>query len=119
MVRAIRGAIQVEGNERDAILSGVTELVTEVMERNGLTTDDVISVIFTATPDLTAEFPALAARKLGFHDVPLICCTEIDVPGALPRVVRLMAHVETDKPRQAIQHVYLRGAVALRVDIAQ
>jgi chorismate mutase len=119
MVRAIRGAIQVDGNDRDAILAGTTELVTEVMGRNNLTTDDVISVIFTCTPDLTAEFPALAARKLGFHDVPLLCSTEIDVPGALPRVVRLMAHVQTDRPRQEIQHVYLRGAVALRVDIAQ
>lgn len=119
MVRAIRGAIQVEANDRDAILSGVTELVAEVMERNRITTEDVISVIFTATPDLTAEFPALAARKLGFHDVPLICASEIDVPGALPRVVRLMAHIEVDRPRQDIQHVYLRGAVALRVDIAQ
>lgn len=119
MVRAIRGAIQVDANEREAILAGVTELVTEVMARNRLTTDDVISVIFTSTPDLTAEFPALAARKLGFHDVPLICATEIDVPGALPRVVRLMAHVETDRPRHEIQHVYLRGAVALRMDIAQ
>ncbi|WP_326638512.1 chorismate mutase [Streptosporangium sp. NBC_01755] len=119
MVRAIRGAIQVEANDRDAILSGVAELVTEVMGRNRLTTEDVISVIFTATPDLTAEFPALAARKLGFHDVPLICASEIDVPGALPRVVRLMAHVEVDRPRQDVQHVYLRGAVALRVDIAQ
>ncbi|GAB3165251.1 chorismate mutase [Microbispora hainanensis] len=119
MVRAIRGAIQVDGNDRDAILAGTTELVTEVMGRNNLTTDDVISVIFTCTPDLTAEFPALAARKLGFHDVPLICATEINVPGALPRVVRLMAHVQTDRPRQEIQHVYLRGAVALRVDIAQ
>ncbi|GAA4190052.1 chorismate mutase [Microbispora amethystogenes] len=119
MVRAVRGAIQVEGNDRDAILTGTTELVSEVMGRNNLTTDDVISVIFTCTPDLTAEFPALAARKLGFHDVPLLCATEIDVPGALPRVVRLMAHVQTDRPRQEIQHVYLRGAVALRVDIAQ
>ncbi|GAA3032771.1 MULTISPECIES: chorismate mutase [Streptosporangium] len=119
MVRAIRGAIQVEANDRDEILSGVTELVTEVMGRNRLTTDDVISVIFTATTDLTAEFPALAARKLGFHDVPLICASEIDVPGSLPRVVRLMAHVDVDRPRHEIQHVYLRGAVALRVDIAQ
>lgn len=119
MVRAIRGAIQVEANDRDSIIAGTTELVAEVMERNNLTTDDVISVLFTATPDLTAEFPALAARKLGFHEVPLICCTEIAVPGALPRVVRLMAHVETDRPRQEIQHVYLRGAVALRQDIAQ
>ncbi|MEU8172011.1 chorismate mutase [Microbispora hainanensis] len=119
MVRAIRGAIQVDGNDREAILAGTTELVTEVMGRNNLTTDDVISVIFTCTPDLTAEFPALAARKLGFHDVPLLCATEIDVPGALPHVVRLMAHVQTDRPRQEIQHVYLRGAAALRVDIAQ
>ncbi|MBX6384367.1 MAG: chorismate mutase [Microbispora sp.] len=119
MVRAIRGAIQVDGNDRDAILAGTTELVTEVMGRNNLMTDDVISVIFTCTPDLNAEFPALAARKLGFHDVPLLCATEIDVPGALPRVVRLMAHVETDRSRQEIQHVYLRGAAALRVDIAQ
>ena len=119
MVRAIRGAVQVGSDDREAILEAVTELVAEVMERNRLTTDEVISVIFTATPDLTAEFPALAARKLGFHDVPLICASEIDVPGALPRVVRLMAHVETDRPRQEIQHVYLRGAAALRVDIAQ
>ncbi|MEV4163054.1 chorismate mutase [Nonomuraea dietziae] len=119
MVRAIRGAIQVEANDRDAIISGTTELVAAVMERNQLTTDDVISVLFTATPDLTAEFPALAARKLGFHEVPLICCTEIGVPGALPRVVRLMAHVATDRPRAEIQHVYLRGATVLRQDIAQ
>ncbi|MEV4799012.1 chorismate mutase [Nonomuraea sp. NPDC049421] len=119
MVRAIRGAIQVDANDRDAVISGTTELVSTIMERNDLTPDDVISVLFTATPDLTAEFPALAARKLGFHDVPLICCTEIDVPGALPRVVRLMAHIETDRPRSEMQHVYLRGAVALRQDIAQ
>lgn len=119
MVRAIRGAIQVDADDHDSIIQGTTELVQAIMERNDLTTDDVISVLFTATPDLTAEFPALAARKLGFHEVPLICCTEIDVPGALPRVVRLMAHVETDRPRAEIQHVYLRGAVALRQDIAQ
>jgi chorismate mutase len=118
-VRAIRGAVQVEANERVAILEGTTELVTEVMTRNGLATDDVISVVFTATPDLTAEFPALAARKIGFQDVPLLCAAEIGVPGALPRVVRLLMHVETAIPRAAVQHVYLRGAAALRLDIAQ
>ena len=117
--RAIRGAVQVEANEREAIIEGTTELMNEVMSRNELTTDDVISVLFTMTPDLTAEFPALAARKLGFHDVPLICAGEIPVPGAMPRVVRLMAHVETDRTRAALQHVYLRGATALRLDIAQ
>ena len=118
-VRAVRGAVQVSGNDRDEILAGTAELVTEVMSRNELSTDDVISVLFTATPDLTAEFPALAARKLGFGEVPLLCASEIDVPGALPRVVRLMMHVDTDKARSDIQHVYLRGAAALRVDIAQ
>jgi chorismate mutase len=101
------------------ILDATTELVTEVMTRNELTTDDVISVIFTATPDLTAEFPALAARKLGFHEVPLLCASEMNVPHALPRVIRLMAQIETGRPRSAMQHVYLRGAAALRLDIAQ
>jgi chorismate mutase len=109
----------VDADDRDMILEVTTELVAEVMARNELTTDDVISVIFTATPDLTAEFPALAARKLGFHEVPLLCASEIAVPHALPRVIRIMAHVETDKPRSAMQHVYLRGATALRLDIAQ
>jgi chorismate mutase len=118
-VLAVRGAIQIDADDRDQILEATTELVTEVMTRNALTTDDVISVIFTVTPDLTAEFPALAARKLGFHDVPLLCASEIDVPHALPRVIRLMAHIESDRPRSDIQHVYLRGATALRVDIAQ
>lgn len=118
-VRAVRGAVQVEANDRAAILEATTELVTEVMARNGLGTDQVISVIFTATPDLDAEFPALAARKLGFQEVPLLCCGEIGVPGAMPRVVRLMMHVETGMARQQVQHVYLRGAAALRLDIAQ
>ena len=84
-VRAIRGAVQVDANEREAILEGTTELVSEVMARNSLDTDDVISVVFTATPDLTAEFPALAARKIGFQDVPLLCGTEIAVPHARAR----------------------------------
>src|SRR3984957_1962866 len=118
-VRAIRGAVQVEANGRTSILEATPELVTEVMARNSLVPDDVISVLFTATPDLTAEFPALAARKIGFHEVPLMCAAEIAVPGAMPRVVRLMAHVETDRPRAAIQHVYWRGAATLRLDIAQ
>ncbi|MFG2085999.1 MULTISPECIES: chorismate mutase [unclassified Spirillospora] len=118
-VRAVRGATQVEADDRDQILEATTELVAEVMSRNELSTDDVISVIFTTTPDLTAEFPALAARKLGFHDVPLLCASEIAVPGSLPRVIRLMAHIETGRPRSDVQHVYLRGATALRLDIAQ
>jgi chorismate mutase len=118
-VRAIRGAVQVSANDRAAVLDATTELVSEVMARNGLVTADVISVVFTATPDLTAEFPALAARRLGFADVPLLCAAEISVAGAMPRVVRLLMHVETGKPRSALAHVYLRGAAALRLDIAQ
>jgi chorismate mutase len=118
-IRAIRGAVQVDANDRAAILDGTAELVAEVLSRNGITADDVISVIFTATGDLDAEFPALAARVIGFQDVPLLCCTEISVPGSMPRVVRLMMHVESGKSRSDIQHVYLRGAAALRMDIAQ
>jgi chorismate mutase len=118
-VRALRGAVQVDGNERAAILARTAELVTEVMDRNRLTPDEVISVVFTATGDLNAEFPALAARKLGFQEVPLLCCTEISVPGSMPRVVRLLMHIETDLARAQLQHVYLGGAAALRQDIAQ
>jgi chorismate mutase len=118
-IRAVRGAIQVDADERQEILDGTAELVTKVMSRNKLSTDQVVSVIFTATPDLTMEFPALAARSLGFQEVPLLCCTELAVPGSMPRVVRLMMHVETEVSRAQIQHVYLRGAAALRLDIAQ
>lgn len=116
-VRAVRGAIQVDADTRDEVLSGSAELVTAVLERNGLTADDVISILFTATPDLTAEFPAYAARLLGLTDVPLMCATEIAVPGAMPRVLRLLAHVETEKARADLRHVYLRGAAALRTDL--
>jgi chorismate mutase len=118
-VRAIRGATQVDADDRELVLDATRELVSTVMERNQLQHDDVISILFTATPDLVSEFPALAARELGFGDVPLMCASEIGVPHALPRVLRLMAHVETERARAEIQHVYLRGAVALRRDIAQ
>jgi chorismate mutase len=116
-VRAVRGAIQVDADERDAILGGTSELVTEVLRRNEIDPDDLISIVFTATPDLTAEFPAYAARQMGLTDVPLLCTTEIAVPGSMPRVLRLLAHVETDRPRPEIHHVYLRGAAALRTDL--
>jgi chorismate mutase len=118
-VRAVRGAIQIDRNERQEILDGAAQLLLTILERNQLTSGNLISVIFTLTPDLSAEFPAYAARQLGITDVPLLCATEIDVPGAMPRVLRLMAHVETDQPRAAIHHVYLRGAAALRTDLPQ
>ena len=116
-VRAVRGAIQVDQDERQQLLDATTELLRAVLGRNGLGQEDLISVVFTATPDLTSEFPAYAARQLGLVDVPLMCATEISVAGAMPRVVRLMAHVETDLPRADIHHVYLRGAAALRRDL--
>ncbi|HEV2087502.1 MAG TPA: chorismate mutase [Cryptosporangiaceae bacterium] len=118
-VRAVRGAIQVDEDSRDAILECSTELIRAVLDRNDLLADDLISVVFTATPDLTAEFPAYAARLLGFTDVPLLCATEIAVPGSLPRVLRLLAHVETPRPRADLHHVYLRGAATLRRDLPQ
>ncbi|AEA25976.1 chorismate mutase [Pseudonocardia benzenivorans] len=118
-VRAVRGAIQVDSDSRDDILEGSAELVKAVLDRNGLASDDIISIVFTATPDLTAEFPAYAARLLGLTDVPLMCATEIAVPGAMPRVLRLLAHVETPRSRADLRHVYLRGAAALRTDLPQ
>jgi chorismate mutase len=118
-VRAVRGATQVEEDDRDQVLAATTELLAEVLHRNGLCNDDLISVVFTATPDLHSEFPAYAARQMGITDVPLLCAAEIDVPGAMPRVLRLLAHVDTDRPRSEMRHVYLRGAAALRTDLPQ
>ena len=116
-VRAVRGAIQVDADVRDQVLEASTELLTAVLARNQLTSEDLISVLFTATPDLTSEFPAYAARMMGITDVPLLCASEIDVPGAMPRVLRLLAHVETDLKREDVRHVYLRGAAGLRTDL--
>src|SRR3978361_1674037 len=118
-VRAIRGATQVDADDREQVLEATRELVSTVRERNGLEHDDVISILFTATPDLVSEFTAMAARELGMGDVPLMCETQIAVRHARPRVLRLMAHVDTERPLSDIQHVYLRGAVSLRRDIAQ
>jgi chorismate mutase len=118
-VRAIRGAIQLERDERNHLLQSTAELVTKVLHANELSTADLISIWFTATPDITSEFPALAARELGMGDVPLMCSVEMDVERALPRIIRLMMHVESSRPRSEIQHIYLRGATALRSDLAQ
>jgi chorismate mutase len=118
-VRAVRGATQLDEDDRDHMLARVAELVLGVMEANGLEVDDFISVIFTATSDLVSEFPAYAARRLGFGEVPLLCARELEIAGSMPRVVRLMAHVETDLPRADITHVYLHGAAALRSDLTR
>ncbi|MET8686268.1 chorismate mutase [Streptomyces sp. NPDC004732] len=118
-VRAVRGAVQLERDEAGHMGEQVSALLTAVLERNGLTQDDLISIWFTATPDLHSDFPAAAARGLGIVDVPLICAQELDIEGALPRVVRVLAHIDTDRARSEITHVYLGAAAALRKDIAQ
>jgi chorismate mutase len=115
-LRALRGAITVEDNKADAILSATAELMREVMERNSLEPDQMVSCIFTCTNDLDAEFPAVAARRLGLSSVPLLCAREIEVPGALPRVIRLLLHCYAD-PDSEPRHVYLREAESLRRDL--
>ena len=97
----------------------VTELLSEILVRNGVSLDELVSIFFTATPDLHSAFPAAAARGIGLADVPLMCAQELDITGAMEKVIRVMLHVQTDTPRNEIKHVYLRGAEALRKDIAQ
>lgn len=115
----MRGATQLDEDVREHLLERVVEMVSDVMSANGLEIDDFISVIFTATSDVHSEFPAYAARQLGFGEVPLICARELEIEGSMPRVVRMMAHVETDLPRADITHVYLHGAAALRRDLTR
>ena len=118
-VRAIRGATRLSEDDLAEMSEAVPELVTEILTRNGISTDDLISMIFTSTPDLVCGFPAAAARGLGLGDVPLICAQEIAVPGALSRVVRVLVTTESSLSRAEISHVYLRGAEVLRQDLAQ
>lgn len=118
-VRAIRGATQVEVDEREHLFERTAELVRAVLDANGIDAQALVSILFTCTPDLRSDFPATAAREMGMGDVPLMCAVEMDVPGSLPRVVRLMALAELDRPRAAVQHVYLHGATVLRRDLAQ
>lgn len=118
-LRAIRGAIQLDTDEREHLLRATAELLTKTLHANDIDNSQLVSILFTATPDITSEFPALAARELGLGDVPLMCFVEMNVQQALPRVIRIMIHAEMAKERSQIQHVYLRGATALRLDLAQ
>ena len=115
-LRALRGAITVEENTTDAILDGTEELLHAILERNELATEDLVSCIFTTTDDLDAEFPAVAARRIGLSSVPLLGAREMARPGALPRVIRVLVHCYADPERPA-QHVYLRDAITLRQDL--
>lgn len=116
-MRAIRGATCLTQDDHVEMREAVGELLLEMLSRNGLTSDAVVSVLLTSTPDLTSDFPAAAARTVGFVDIPLICAQEIAVVGALPKTVRVMMHVNTEVPRASITHVYLRGAEVLRKDL--
>ena len=119
-VRAVRGATTVDEDSVDQVTARVQELVGAMIERNNLATDDLISILFTATEDITSAFPATAARRLGgLDDVPLMGAREASVRGALARCVRVMMHVETDLPREKVRHVYLHGARGLRDDLPE
>ena len=116
--RGVRGATTVETNSREAIVAGTRELLVEVMTRNGMVVDDIASAFFSTSPDLNAEFPAVAARELGWRFVALMCGHEMSVPHALERCVRVMIHWNTDTPPAEIKHVYLKGATKLRPDLS-
>ncbi len=118
-LRAIRGAITVDHDTPAQLHEATRTLLAEIVARNAVTTDSIVSVIFTVTPDLTSAFPAMAARAMGWLDVPLLCTMEIPVPGALGRCIRVLLHVESDRPRAGIQHVYLRDAATLRPNVSE
>jgi chorismate mutase len=117
--RGVRGATTAEANSSDEILKATRELLALMIRQNGIEPEDVASVIFTTTPDLEAEFPALAARQLSWGNVALMCAHELGVPGSLEKCVRILIHWNTAKPADEIQHVYIKGAVQLRPDLSE
>ena len=118
-VRAFRGATQLSADAKEEMKSAVVELLKEILFSNSLSADDLISILFTATPDLQSDFPAAGIREFGLLDLPLICAQELDIKGALPRTVRLMIHANSPLSRNEISHIYLRGAAVLRPDLAK
>jgi chorismate mutase len=120
-IAALRGATTLEADTRDQVLQRTSELLGALMERNGLASDDVVSLLFTATDDVRAEFPAAAVRAAGISDVPMLCARELGVTGAsgIPLCIRVMAHVQSQRPRADLRHVYLHGARQLRSDLPE
>ncbi|MFZ3102916.1 MAG: chorismate mutase [Desulfitobacteriaceae bacterium] len=116
-VRGVRGATTVEENSAELIKTATKELLQAIIKENSLCLEDIVSAIFTVTPDLNADFPASSAREIGWERVPLLCTTEIPVPGAVPLCIRILLHVNTTLSQKEINHVYLRKAVALRKDL--
>ena len=117
VVRGIRGAITVKENTTQEIFEATAELLRNIVEANGIKTEDIVSVFLTTTPDLNADFPATAAREMGWSLVPLLCAREIDVPGSMPRLIRVLMHVNTCKKQDEIKHLYLGEAAVLRPDL--
>ncbi len=117
--RGVRGATTVSENSREEVLLATRQMLALVIRQNNIDKLDVASAIFTVTKDLDAEFPALAARQLGWIDVPLLCAYEVSVPGSLPRCIRVLVHWNTDKPQSEIRHVYAREAERLRPDLSK
>ena len=116
-VRALRGATTVEEDTPEEIARGTVTLLTEMFQRNGVEHDDLISIWFTVTEDLCSAFPATGARRIGLGDVPLLCAREIPVPGSMPRCIRVLAHLSSERPRRELHHVYLERAIGLRDDL--
>ncbi len=116
--RGVRGATTVDTNSRDAILTATRQLLALMIRRNDIDSSDIASATFTLTKDLDAEFPALAARQMGWLDVPLLCGYELSVPGSLGKCIRILLHWNTDKSQKEIQHIYIQGAVKLRPDLS-
>ena len=121
MLVALRGATTLDSDSRDEVMARTAEMLEVLMESNGLAPGDIVSLLFTATDDIHSEFPAAAVRAAGISDVPMLCARELDVTGGsgIPLCVRVMAHVETDRPREALRHVYLRSARQLRSDLPE
>jgi chorismate mutase len=119
LCRGVRGATTADANTREAILTATRQLLALMIRVNGIEPTDVGSAIFSLTRDLDSEFPALAARQLGWLDVPLLCTYEVDVPGSLRKCVRILVHWNTDKPQDEIRHVYIKEAVKLRPDLSK
>jgi chorismate mutase len=117
--RGVRGATTIARNDREEILTATRQLLALMIRRNGIDPKDVGSALFSTTPDIDAEFPALAARQLGWLDVPLLCGHEMTVPGSLPLCIRVMVHWNTNKPQNEIEHVYIRDANRLRPDLSK
>jgi chorismate mutase len=118
-VRALRGATTIDVDTADDVRSRTIALLEQMLERNGVHHDDIISVLFTATDDIHSMFPASAARDIGFGDIPLICARELDILGATPLCIRVLMHLTTDRARADLRHVYLEGASGLRDDLPE